>query len=100
MDLAQLINECKGFDWDEGNILKKWEKHGVSASECEQIFFNFPLIAPPDKNHSVRETRFYVLGHTDARRYLFVVFTIRKDLIRVISARDMNRKERRIYETL
>lgn len=100
MDLAYLINECKGFDWDEGNILKNWEKHGVSASECEQTFFNFPLIASPDEKHSIKETRFYALGHTDARRYLFIVFTIRKDLIRVISARDMNRKERRIYETL
>jgi uncharacterized DUF497 family protein len=100
MNLAHLINECKGFDWDEGNILKNWEKHGVSASECEQIFFNFPLIASPDEKHSLMETRFYALGHTDARRYLFIVFTIRKDLIRVISARDMNRKERRIYETL
>ena len=95
-----MINECKGFDWDEGNILKNWEKHGVSASECEQIFFNFPLIAYPDEKHSLMETRFYALGHADARRYLFIVFTIRKDLIRVISARDMNRKERRIYETL
>ena len=100
MDLTHLINECKGFDWDEGNILKNWEKHGVSASECEQIFFNFPLIAYHDEKHSIRETRFYALGHTDARRYLFIVFTIRKDLIRVISARDMNRKERRIYGTL
>ena len=100
MDLAHLINECKGFDWDEGNILKNWEKHGVSASECEQIFFNFSLIAFSDAKHSIRETCFYVLGHTDARRYLFIVFTIRKDLIRVISARDVNRKERRIYETL
>jgi uncharacterized DUF497 family protein len=100
MDLIRLINECKGFDWDEGNILKNWEKNGVSASECEQIFFNFPLVASPDEKHSVRETRFYALGHTDARRYLLIVFTIRKDLIRVISARDTNRKERRIYETL
>ena len=100
MDLAHLINECKGFDWDEGNILKNWEKHGIAASEGEQIFFNFPLLSSPDEKHSIRETRFYALGHTDARRYLFIVFTIRKDLIRVISARDMNRKERRIYETL
>ena len=100
MNKSIEIEKCIGFDWDEGNILKNWEKHGVSASECEQIFFNFPLIASPDEIHSIRETRFYALGHTDARRCLFISFTIRKDLIRVISARDMNRKERRIYETL
>lgn len=100
MDITHLINDCKGFDWDEGNILKNWEKHGVSASECEQVFFNFPLVAASDENHSKIEARFYVLGHTDAGRRLFLVFAIRKNLIRVISARDMNRKERKVYETL
>ncbi len=89
--------ECTGFDWDVGNILKNWEAHRVSASECEQIFFNRPLVTAPDVRHSNVEDRYYALGQTDTGRELFVVFTIRGSLIRVISARDMNRKEKKEY---
>ena len=96
----EIITECIGFEWDEGNFLKNWERHGVAASECEQIFFNRPLVTGKDEKHSQQESRFYALGHTDARRRLFVVFTVRQNLIRVISARDMNRKERKVYEKL
>ena len=88
---------CTGFDWDEGNFTKNWEKHGVSNLECEQIFFNKPLITQRDDKHSISESRYYALGQTDAYRKLFIVFTIRIDLIRVISARDMNRKETKEY---
>ncbi len=87
-----------GFEWDEGNRTKNWEKHRVSQAECEQVFFNEPLLLFPDVRHSQHEPRYYVLGHTNAGRYLFVVFTIRGTLIRVISARDMSRKERKVYE--
>lgn len=85
------------FDWDEGNIGKNWRKHKVSDLECEQVFFNQPLLVFPDSQHSEQEERFYVLGHTDNGRRLFLVFTIRGDKIRVISARDMTKKERRFY---
>lgn len=98
MDVIELIAGCAGLDWDEGNLLKNWEKHRVSASECEQLFFNRPLIAMPDPQHSTGESRFYVLGQSDGGRYLFVVFTVRNKLIRVISARDMSHKERKAYE--
>jgi uncharacterized DUF497 family protein len=94
------LADCVGFDWDEGNLLKYWEKHGVSAFECEQVFFNRPLIAAPDEVHSSTEPRFYALGQTDASRLLFIAFTIRGRLIRVISARDMNRRERKVFEGL
>lgn len=94
------LAECVGFDWDEGNLLKNWEKHGVSAFECEQVFFNRPLVAAPDEVHSSAEPRFYALGLTDASRLLFIAFTIRGRLIRVISARDMNRRERKAFEGL
>ena len=87
-----------GFEWDEGNRTKNWEKHSVSPSECEQVFFNEPLLLFPDVWHSHDEVRYYVLGHTHAGRHLFVVFTIRGSQIRVISARDMSRKERKVYE--
>ncbi|MFH1754566.1 MAG: BrnT family toxin, partial [Candidatus Latescibacterota bacterium] len=85
-------------EWDEGNLLKNWERHRVSASECEQIFFNRPLVAEIDEKHSSTESRVFALGVTDAGRRLFLVFTIRGKMIRVISARDMNRRERKVYD--
>jgi len=98
MDAYDRLSRCTGFDWDEANLFKNWDKHRVSASECEQIFFNRPLLAQPDPAHSHEETRYYVLGQTDSSRKLFVVFTIREDLIRVISAREMTRRERTAYQ--
>ena len=100
MDEINILGECSGFEWDEGNFIKNWEKHGVTASECEQIFFNRPFVSRTDLKHSKKESRYYALGHTDDGRRLFVVFAIRNRLIRVISARDMNRKERKVYESL
>ena len=88
----------EGFEWDEGNLLKNWEKHGVSASECEQVFFNRPMIAGLDEQHSERESRYHSLGITDTGRRLFISFTVRNKLIRVISARDMSRKERKVFD--
>jgi uncharacterized DUF497 family protein len=96
--MHESLAKAEGFDWDEGNIRKNWERHQVSAAECEQVFFHRPLVTAPDEKHSQQEPRFYALGHTDAGRLLFLVFTFRGRLIRVISARDMNRRERRAYE--
>ena len=96
--MDDIFRDCEGFSWDKHNLLKNWEKHGVSPAECEQFFFNQPLVTGDDPEHSKHEQRFYALGRTDAGRQLFVVFTIRKKLIRVISARDMSRKERGDYE--
>jgi len=93
-----LLAKCTGFEWDQGNLLKNWVGHEVSGSECEQIFFNHPLIVAPDAKHSEKEDRYYALGQTDRGRLLYMVFMIRKNLIRVISARDMGRKERKVYE--
>lgn len=93
----ELISHCQGFDWDEGNIHKNWLKHKVSPAECEQLFFNHPLIVQADIKHSGGEKRFYALGRTDSQRPLFIAFTVRNDLIRVISARDMSSKEREVY---
>ena len=98
MDLEELFNSCLGFQWDQGNSEKNWIKHRVSNFECEQIFFNQPLIAAEDVGHSQQEHRFYALGRTDSDRYLYVVFTMRDQRVRVISAREMNRKERKAYD--
>ena len=97
MDIYKTVQECTGFQWDRYNIQKNLEKHNVSPIESEQAFFNRPLIVVQDVQHSQDEERFYALGKTDQGRRLFVAFTIRKKLIRVISSRDMNKKERKIY---
>jgi uncharacterized DUF497 family protein len=94
--MKELI-ECTGFEWDDGNSDKNWIRHQVTRGECEQVFFNEPMIVFHDEKHSVSEKRWYLLGTTDGCRHLFVVFTIRNNKIRVISARDMNKKEKKIY---
>jgi uncharacterized DUF497 family protein len=95
--MKNVISNCKGFQWDEGNLDKNWFLHQVTNIECEELFFNLPLIVAADTKHSRQEPRYYALGRTDADRWLFIAFTIRDDLIRVISARDMNEREMRKY---
>jgi len=92
------LNSIVGFDWDEGNREKNWLKHRVTTGECEEAFFNLPLLLQPDQSHSQAELRYFVLGQTNVGRYLFIAFTVRNDKIRVISAREMSQKERAIYE--
>jgi len=91
-----MQQELTGFDWDQGNTKKNWVKHGVSIQESEEIFFNQPLIAH-DEKHSEKERRYFALGITNKGRHLFVVYIIRKSLIRIISARDMSKKERKAF---
>ncbi len=97
-ELPEELAACTGFDWDEGNVDKSWERHGVTAAECEQVFFQRPILIAPDPQHSQDEVRFAALGKTVLDRRLTIVFTIRDTSIRVISARDMSRRERRAYE--
>lgn len=94
------LSRIEGFDWDHGNVRKSVEKHDVSQSEAEQIFFNDPLLIVEDAGHSVHELRPHALGRTDDGRRLHISFTLRGDgrLIRVISARTMSAKERVRYE--
>lgn len=87
----------EGFDWDEGNWRKN-EKHGVNPWECEQVFFNQPLVILDDAKHSITEDRMAAFGRSDSGRKLVVVYTRRANKIRVISARDMDQKERKFYE--
>ncbi len=97
--MEDIFKNCTGFDWDAGNSVKNWIKHQVSIKESEQAFFNEPIIVLEDIKHSEVESRFYLLGKTDKKRLFMVVFTIRLGLIRIISARDMSKKERNIYES-
>ena len=93
------LGRITGFNWDEGNSRKN-DKHSVSMAEAEQIFFNAPLLVLDDVVHSQNEPRLHALGVTDDGRRLHITFTLRQtgQFIRVISARDMHRKERAIYE--
>jgi hypothetical protein len=91
-------SEATEFEWDDGNADKNWLRHRVSQAECEQIFFNQPLVTAEDSLHSYGESRHYALGQTDAGRLLFLVYTLRDERIRVISARDMMPRERKEYE--
>ena len=91
------LENCIGFDWDEANATKNWERHQVTPEEAEDLFFHEPLVVRSDTPHSKTEQRYYTLGQTASSRRLFAAFTIRRRLIRVISVRDMNRNEARIY---
>ena len=93
------LSQITGFNWDDGNARKN-EKHGVSMAEAEQVSFNAPLLLLEDSAHSQQEPRVHALGKTDEGRMLHIAFTLRQTglLIRVISARDMHRKERAVYE--
>ncbi|MBK9061600.1 MAG: BrnT family toxin [Acidobacteria bacterium] len=92
------LEGCTGFDWDDGNVDKNWDLHRVAFWEAEEVFFNEPLVVRADLPHSNVEGRFAALGQTDAGRLLFLSFTVRRSLIRIISARDMTRREARTYE--
>ena len=93
------LGRVEGFDWDAGNSRKSVEKHGVTPAEAEELFLGDPLLVTFDERHSTDEPRYHALGRTADGRHLHVTFTIRAEgrLIRVISARDMHRKERSRY---
>ena len=93
VNLKKILDNCTGFEWDQGNLTKNWDQHDVEGWECEQIFFNRPLIVKRDKEHSKTENRYYVLGRKNFYRLLFSDFTVRNDKIRIISARDMTDAE-------
>lgn len=95
--MKEIFENIIGFDWDEGNFLKNKLKHDVSNIECEEVFFNYPRLVYEDLGHSNKENRFIILGKTSNDRKLCIIFTIRLNKLRIISARDMSRKERKIY---
>jgi uncharacterized DUF497 family protein len=93
-----MQTEWRGFDWDDANANKNWVKHGVTDSECEEVFFNRPFVLRHDPRHSsAAEQRWHAFGETDRGRRLLVSFTVRARFVRVVSAREMTRRERRFY---
>lgn len=97
-DLDSLLAQIAGFDWDEHNTTKNVLGHNVSQAEAEEICFHQPVLLLEDLRHSEREQRLLLYGSTAAGRPLTAAFTIRSDRIRIISVRDMSRKERQVYE--
>ena len=95
--LPEYFPDLTGFQWDAGNSEKNWLSHEVSQAEVEQGFFNRPVLVTHDIGHSRVEARHYVLGRSNAGRKLTIAFTIRGTLVRPIMARDMSRRERRLY---
>ena len=96
-DLSQRLREAVGFDWDDGNVEKNWTTHAVRFTECEEVFYRAPLVAPAPIRRGPGEERFVARGETALGRLLSIIFTFRGDRVRVISARDMSRKERLEY---
>ena len=97
-DTPAFISTLEGFEWDDGNTSKNVLGHGVSQAEAEEVFFHVPLLFVDDPTHSDAETRMLALGMTAAGRLLTAAFTVRVKRIRIISVRDMSRKERRAYD--
>lgn len=89
------FSRIEGFDWDKGN-LEHIKKHCVNDKECEQVLFNKPLLLRQDEIHSKTEQRHKALGLTNKKRLIFLAFTVRGNRIRIVSARDQNKKERKI----
>ena len=95
----KILPEPIKFEWDQGNENKSLLKHGVSDTESEEVFYDKHKKLYKDKLHSGQETRYILIGQTKQEKLLFIVFTKRKNKIRVISTRDLNKKEKQLYET-
>lgn len=93
-ELLDRLAEVEGFDWDESNARKIRDRHGVRPSECEEVFSNAPRVVA-DPRHSTTELRYVAFGETRTGRQLAIAFTVRAARIRVVTARDQSRKERR-----
>ncbi|MXY45388.1 MAG: BrnT family toxin [Chloroflexi bacterium] len=92
------------IDFDEirgtqvGTNEKNWLRHGVSNAESDQVFSDDPLFIAEPPEQLWGELRYHAYGQTTEGRNLFVVFTLRQDITRIISVRDINRRERRNYD--
>ncbi len=97
MDMSVLITRCSGFQWDEANLHPAGWLRAVSPGECEQVFFNRSIFAETGEEFPDAKRRFLVLGRTDAGRFLKLTIELNMDLIRIIAARDMSRRERKAF---
>lgn len=94
----KVVPKVLEFEWDKGNLDKSWKKHGIAAEEAESVFLDDGAVVLPDERHSLVEKRFVVIGESNATRYLFIPFTLRKNKVRIITVRRMHKKEVEKYE--
>lgn len=92
------FSKITGFEWDKGNVDKSYQKHGITPNEAEEIFFDEDQLVFEDKKHSLKERRFDIIGKSTKSNILFIAFTIRRNKVRIISARKASFKERKKYE--
>ena len=95
---SKILEKVTGFEWDSGNRNKNLARHQVTTQECEEVFFNQNRKTQIDALHSKNEERYILIGNTKRSRLLYIIFTVRKEKVRIISARDINKKERKLYE--
>ena len=93
----KIIPSPIAFQWDHGNVHKNLHKHGVTNEECEEVFFDHRKLILKDTLHSAKEDRHILVGHTKLNRPLFIIFTVREVYVRIISARDLNKKENKLF---
>ena len=92
------LNKILGFEWDKWNIYKNYKKHDITPNETEEVFLDEKVKIKKDIKHQEQEERFIAIGKTTQHKMLFIVFTIRKDKIRIISGRMANKKEKGVYQ--
>ena len=86
------------FDWDENKAVSNLSKHGVSFEEAKTVFDDPLYVDFYDPAHSDEEDRYLIVGESSQRRLLIASYTERGNLIRLISAREVTRTERKVYE--
>lgn len=91
-------NRIIGFEWDKWNVDKSYKKYGITPNETEEVFLDEKVTIKKDFEHQEQEERFIAIGKTTENKILFVVFTMRKDKIRIISGRVANKKEKEVYQ--
>jgi uncharacterized protein len=93
-----IIKKPVNFEWDSGNVDKNKRKHNVNEKEAEEVFFDKNKVIYNDYFHSQQEKRYILLGQTRRERSLYIVFTKRGEKVRIISARDINKREVKLYK--
>jgi uncharacterized DUF497 family protein len=84
------------FEWNENKNAENFKKHGVSFEKAENAFEDENAVELFDELNSDTEIRFQIIA-LSSKRLLFVAFTVRKEIVRIISARKADAKQVKIY---
>jgi uncharacterized protein len=85
------------FEWNSHKAIINEKKHGVSFTEAMSCFYDTEQIAFYDPEHSQDEDREILIGHSNQGKLLIVVYVLKPDTIRIISARKATLKESKLY---